>query len=189
MTVPPPLPAVPPALEPTCGALLFECLFLHGLRPRGALADALRAEGFDPHRRAACYPVHLLSRCLTVAAPHVSPGLAREAAHRELGRHLVRGLGHTLLGRLLALVLPRLGPVGLLERYPDYARALAVPFSVRPARVAECAFRVEHRGAAGEGLEDFAAGALEEALRATGVEARVRLEPCAAGHFDAHVTW
>ena len=22
-----------------------------------------------------------------------------------------------------------------------------------------------------------------------GVEARVQLEPCAAGHFDAHVTW
>lgn len=57
-------------------------------------------------------------RCIDVTAKHLFPDRPLDAAHREMGKRLIEGLEHTLLGKALAPVVRMLGVKRVLRRVP-----------------------------------------------------------------------
>jgi uncharacterized protein (TIGR02265 family) len=169
-------------------AMIFEGLFVHGLHVDGELAEALRAEGVDVRALKLEYPMRVLNRCVDLAHQHLYPGLSEDEAQRRLGRIFVQGFAQTLLGRVVVVGMPMLGPVRYLKRFPDHLRLDSSPLRVLPVQVGERAFRMEFRN---EGLvrPEFMAGVLLEGLRLARTEANITVERHSLLSFDLHITW
>jgi uncharacterized protein (TIGR02265 family) len=169
-------------------AMLFESLFIHGLRADAALAAQLRAEGVDLAALKLEYPVRVFNRCVERAGAHVYPGLPVEEARRQLGRVFIEGFAQTLLGKVVAVGMPLLGPVRYLKRFQDHLHMDSSPLRVTPVQLSERAFRMEFRNGV-EVTPHFMAGLLEAGLRFTRTEARVVAEELSPMSFDLHITW
>lgn len=181
-------PKAAAASEPMTRAMLFESLFIHGLKAEGALVEVLRAEGVDLRALKLEYPMRVFNRCVDRAGAHVYPGLPAEAARRQLGRVFIQGFAQTLLGKVVAVGMPLLGPVRYLKRFQDHLHMDSSPLRVTPVQVGERAFRMEFRNGV-EATPDFMAGLLEEGLRYTRTEARIVPERLGPMSFDLHITW
>ncbi|MBZ4418069.1 DUF2378 family protein [Myxococcus sp. RHST-1-4] len=168
--------------------MIFESLFVQGLRADGAFAEALLAEGVDVRALKLEYPMRVLNRCVDLARQHLYPDLPEEAAQRHLGRVFVQGFTQTLLGRVVVVGMPMLGPVRYLKRFPDHLRLDSSPLRVLPVQVGERAFRMEFRN---EALvrPDFLAGVLLEGLKLARAEAAITVERHSLLSFDLHITW
>jgi uncharacterized protein (TIGR02265 family) len=166
----------------------FEGLFVRALVAEGALADALRAAGVDVRRLQPRYPIEIWNEALQVAWKHRYSHLAREAAYRELGRQLAHGFARTLVGRVVDMSLPLLGPERFVQRIPGFSRLDSFEYHVKVEPLGERRFRVSYREDP-DAKPDFMAGLFEVGLRKTGVEPLVvvtRREPMG---FDLDISW
>lgn len=107
-----------PATEPTTDYSVFEGLFAKVLKPSGKFADDLRGIGFDPDRPVPKYPTRVWNAALQVAARHVCPGQPHEQAMRSLGKQFIQGFYGTIVGHMIRVTLPILGPLRVLQRLP-----------------------------------------------------------------------
>ena len=105
-------------------ATMFEGLFRRSLDvpADSTFADDLRAVGFDLRAIEASYDKDVWTASLDVAARHRYPELARYDAWRRLGRDFIDGYLETMIGRLIAVVLPLTSPRRFLENVPAFVR-------------------------------------------------------------------
>ncbi len=180
---PPPL-----GVEPMTRAILFEGLFVHGLPRNEAFEEELRQAGFDRDDLLPRYPLRLFRQCLDIACRHFYPGLTVEEGRRRLGQQFAKGFSQTVLGRVVGVSLPLLGPVRFLKKFPEHLRFDSSPILVNSVQVGERQFRMEFR--TGVGLSPhFLRGILEESLRATRVNPAIRVVQNSPISFDLHITW
>jgi uncharacterized protein (TIGR02265 family) len=183
-------PLTPPPLgvEPLTRAILFEGLFVHGL-PRNEVFEAeLREAGFEREDLLPQYPLRLFRQCLDIACRHFYPGLTVEEGRRRLGQQFAQGFAQTVLGRVVSVSLPLLGPVRFLKKFPEHVRFDSSPILVNTVQVAERQFRLEFR--TGVGLSPhFLRGLLEEGLRMTNATPSIRVTQASPVSFDLHITW
>ncbi|NMO19767.1 DUF2378 family protein [Pyxidicoccus fallax] len=169
-------------------AVMFEALFLHGVRATEALEEAMRAEGVDLRALKPEYPWVTYNRCVDLTWKHLFPDLSAEQGRRELGRAFVRGFTRTLLGGAVVAGQPVLGPARYLKRFPDHLRLDSSRLRVTPIQVGERAFRMEFRNEIPV-TPDFMVGVLEEGLRLTRTEANFTVERHSPMSFDLHIAW
>jgi len=183
-------PLTPPPLgvEPMTRAILFEGLFVHGLPRNEAFEAELREAGFDRDDLLPQYPLRLFRQCLDIACRHFYPGFAVEEGRRRLGQQFAQGFAQTVLGRVVSVSLPLLGPVRFLKKFPEHLRFDSSPILAHVVQVAERQVRMEFR--TGVGLSPyFLRGLLEECLRMTRATPTVRVTQNSPISFDLHITW
>jgi uncharacterized protein (TIGR02265 family) len=185
-----PGPLTPPPLgvEPMTRAILFEGLFVHGLPRNEAFEQEMREAGFDRDDLLPQYPLRLFRQCLDIACRHFYPGLTVEEGRRRLGQQFVQGFSQTVLGRVVSVTLPLLGPARFLKKFPEHLRFDSSPILVSSVQMGERQFRMDFR--TGVGLSPhFLRGILEESLRATRVNPAIRVVQNSPISFDLHITW
>jgi uncharacterized protein (TIGR02265 family) len=166
----------------------FEGLFVRALEADGALADALRAVGVDVRRLQASYPIEVWNEALEVAWRQRLAHLDREAAYRELGRQLAVGFSRTLVGKVVDVSLPMLGPDRFVQRIPSLSRLDTFEYKVDVTRLGERHYRVSYREDP-DAKPDFMAGLFEEGLRRTGMAATVAVTLRVPRGFDLEMRW
>jgi len=168
---------------------VFEGLFVHVLhvRPDGPEADALRRVGFDLRNPQAEYSGRVWKDALELACQFHYPELSREEAQRTLGRRFIEGFVQTLAGRVLKLILPMVGPEGVLRRLHPLmsigspnTRLVVSDFGAHDWRVE---FQVRWA------MPDFVAGLLETALSRTGPEVQVQVLERSEDRYLLAVRW
>lgn len=183
-------PLTPPPLgvEPMTRAILFEGLFVQGLSRNEAFEQELREAGFDRDDLLPQYPLSVFRKCLDIACRHFYPGLTVEEGRRRLGHQFVQGFCRTVLGGVVSVSMPLLGPVRFLKKFPEHLRFDSSPILVNAVQVGERQFRMEFR--TGVGLSPFfLRGILEEALRMTKANPVIRVAQSSPISFDLHITW
>jgi uncharacterized protein (TIGR02265 family) len=183
-------PLTPPPLgvEPMSRALLFESLFIHGLSRNEAFEQELREAGFDRDDLLPQYPLSLFRSCLDIACRHFYPGMTVEEGRRRLGHHFVQGFSRTVLGGVVSVSMPLLGPARFLKKFPEHLRFDSSPIFVNAVEVGERQFRMEFR----TGVElspYFLRGILEEGLRLTRANPTIRVAQGSPISFELHITW
>jgi uncharacterized protein (TIGR02265 family) len=165
----------------------FEGMFVRALQPQGAFLEELRRLGYDPQKPEPAYPTELWIKSLEVAQRHRYPGTAPSQCLRQLGRDFARGFLDTLVGKVIGVGLPLLGPVRALKRLPSYVTTTRNDVSV--AVVAEADRRIRMRVADPFPVPEFFAGIIEVGLERAGVQATVTTENAKAGHYDMVASW
>ena len=166
----------------------FEGLFVRALGAEGAFADALKTVGVDVRRLQPGYPIEVWNEALEVAWKQCFAHLTREEAYRELGRQMAYGFARTLVGRVVDVSLPLLGPERFVQRIPSLSKLDSYEYQVRVESLGERRFRV-HYWNDPDAKPDFMAGLFEVGLRKTGVQPVVtvaRREPKA---FELDLSW
>jgi len=166
----------------------FEGLFVRALEAQGALADALRTVGVDVRRLQSSYPIEVWNEALELTWRHSFAHLAREAAYRELGRRLAIGFSRTLVGKVVDMSLPLLGPERFIQHIPSLSRLDSFEYKVEVARLGERHYRVCYREDP-DAKPDFMAGLFEEGLRKTGIAPTVGVTRREPQGFDLELRW
>ncbi|WP_224246850.1 DUF2378 family protein [Hyalangium gracile] len=166
----------------------FEGLFVRALGAEGAFADALRTVGVDVRRLQPSYPIEVWNEALEVAWKQRFAHLERESAYRELGRQLAYGFIKTLVGKVVEVSLPLLGPERFVQRLPSLSRLDTFDYEVEVERLAERRYRVSYRRDP-DAKPDFMAGLFEVGLRRTGVEPTVTVTMRERAGFDLEMRW
>ena len=166
----------------------FEGLFVRALEARGELADALRTVGVDVRHLHSNYPIEVWNEALELAWRHRFAHLEREPAYRELGRQLALGFSRTLVGKVVDVSLPLLGPDRFVQRIPSLSRLDSFEYQVEVARLGERHYRVCYREDP-DAKPDFMAGLFEEGLRKTGIAPTVVVTRREPRGFDLELRW
>lgn len=166
----------------------FEGLFVRALTAEGAFADALRTVGVDVRRLQPRYPIEVWNESLEVAWKHCFSHLERDEAYRELGRQLAHGFSRTLVGKVVDVSLPLLGPERFVQRIPVLSRLDTFEYQVQVEPLGERRFRVSYREDP-DAKPDFMAGLFEVGLRKTGVEPVVAVTMREPTAFDLEMSW
>jgi uncharacterized protein (TIGR02265 family) len=174
--------------EPRVPASVFEGLFVRSLKAEGRLARELEALGYHMKRPEVDYPIQLWQRAVALARLEVYAGLGEEEAYRQLGRQLVAGFADTLVGRVVAVALPMLGPVRALERLPRYLALMGrtdVEVSQTPAGERGRRLYLTDR----YNRPDLTAGGLERMLELAHVQPRITVEERGPEGYRLLVRW
>jgi uncharacterized protein (TIGR02265 family) len=166
----------------------FEGLFVRALGAQGALADALRTVGVDVRRLQPSYSIEVWNEALEVAWKQCFPDLDRESAYRELGRQLAHGFIRTLVGKVVDVSLPLLGPERFIQRIPSLTRLDTFDYEVEVERLEARRYRVSYRRDP-DAKPDFMAGLFEVGLRKAGVDPRVVVTMREPSGFDLELSW
>jgi uncharacterized protein (TIGR02265 family) len=166
----------------------FEGLFVRALEADGALADALHTVGVDVRQLQASYPIEVWNEALEVVWRQRFPQLEREAAYRELGRQLALGFTRTLVGKVVDVSLPLLGPDRFIQRIPSLSRLDTFEYQVQVAQLGERHYRVAYREDP-DAKPDFMAGLFEEGLRRTGIVPTVTVTHREPHGFHLEMRW
>lgn len=150
---------------------VFEGLFHLLLAPEGEFAAELRAAGYDLAAPLPQYPGKVFQDCLRIARRRAYPDLPPEEAERALGKRFLDGYFATIVGRLIAAVLPIVGTSGALKRYARFYKSGSVGTVVTSEPLGERCWRVCLRDRFMN--VDFNHGLLEAALLRTGVQPTV----------------
>lgn len=177
-----------PAVQPRIPCSVFEGLFVRGLEPNPALAQALAAEGYDPRCPEVHYPVTVWKRCVERARQLAYGELGDLDAYRILGRKLTEGFADTLVGRVAAVALPMIGPARVVERLPRYLAMMGRPdLEVKLVAVGERARSISVPDQYNR--PEFIGGALEVALERAHVRPIISVEERSLQGFRLLVRW
>ncbi len=165
----------------------FEGMFVRALQPQGAFLEELRGLGYDPQKPEPAYPTDVWIKSLEVAQRHRYPRLSPSQGLRQLGRDFVNGFLDTLVGKVIGVGLPLLGPVRALKRLPSYVTTTRTDVTVEV--VVEGDRRVRMRVADPFPIPEFFAGIVEVGLERAGVKAAVTTEAAGDGRYDMVASW
>jgi uncharacterized protein (TIGR02265 family) len=167
----------------------FVGLFEKGLRVQaGPLADALLEVGYDIHRPKGEYPITVWNDALRVTWKHLWPEKSYEQAYRDFGRRFFDGFAQTMVGAVLAVGLPVLGPERFLRRLPQYMKVDTYSYRVETREEAPRHWLLVFRNDP-DAKPDFIAGLVEASLLRIGVQATVDVTFREPTHFDLTVRW
>ncbi|MDY7227787.1 DUF2378 family protein [Hyalangium rubrum] len=166
----------------------FEGLFVRALGAEGGFADALRTVGVDVRRLQPSYPIEVWNEALEVAWKQRFPHLGREDAYRQMGRQLAFGFSRTLVGKVVDVSLPLLGPDRFVMRIPSLSKLDTFEYEVRVEKLGDKGYRVSYRNDP-DAKPDFMAGLFEEGLRKTGVSPTVAVTLREPQGFDLEMRW
>jgi uncharacterized protein (TIGR02265 family) len=166
---------------------IFEGLFVKMLKPTGAFAEDLLRAGYDLKRQERIYPESVFKACVRIACRHVYPGMEEGAAMRLLGRRFIEGFFDTIAGRIVAVSLPVLGPVGLIRRLPRLwaMGTKGIKAEVREVTARQWLIEVHSRNAMG----DFDAGFVSYLLERMGVDPKVEVTERREEYTVLSVSW
>ncbi|HZI16733.1 MAG TPA: DUF2378 family protein [Myxococcus sp.] len=178
----------PPSAGSTTSHAVFEGLFHRALHPTGAFADALREAGYDLKRPQSRYPTHVWHACLEVARRHAFGSLPEAEGYRRMGHRFIEGWFETIIGKIIAVGLPLLGPERALERAPRTWSAAQPDLKMELRKQAERHWEATLRE---QGvLPDFCAGLLEGSARVAGAPAAsVTVRERGLDHCVLEVRW
>lgn len=178
--------AAPARIEETTDNSAFEGLFQRALKPAGAFAEELRAAGYDLRQPRPKYPTRVWRDCLGVALRHVHAGKPPEQGMRLLGHAFIDGFSDTIMGKLVSVALPLLGPDRITQKFPKYWEAtrpgVKIETIVENANRRRLVFRDPHP------MPDFVAGIIEAALERAGKPVQVEVGSRGAIGFEIIVT-
>jgi uncharacterized protein (TIGR02265 family) len=99
---------------------MFEGLYVRALQPEGAFKGRLREKGFDLDRQKVSYPMSVWADCLDVTADELYPGRPRAESWQRIGRQFIDGYFSTLVGRMIAAMMPFMSAKTFLGRVPRF---------------------------------------------------------------------
>lgn len=167
-------PKPPPELAgPWTQASVFEALFQRALGGDATLAAALREKGVDVARLELRYPTALWCECVELARRHRFPKLHPAKGERALGRLLGEAFFGTLIGRVLSVGLPLLGPQRTLRRLSRSFAAVSTDVAID---VSEHGDGTRVRFDEANPRPELVSGVLEVALGRSGFEGRIDVE-------------
>lgn len=105
---------------PRIPASVMEGLFVRGLHADDKLAEGLLGLGYDIRKPELNYSVLTWQRGVNLARQELLGHLGDDEAYRLLGRKLVTGFLETLVGRVVAVAMPMIGPARVVDRLPRY---------------------------------------------------------------------
>ena len=99
---------------------MFEGLYMQALQPQGAFKERLREKGFDLDHQRTSYPIGVWVTCLDVTSAELYPGQPRAVAWQHIGYRFVEGYFRTLVGRMIASMLPFMSAKRFMGRVPGF---------------------------------------------------------------------
>lgn len=173
--------------SPQVPASMFEGLFVRALPADPDFHAALRAVRVDVAKLLPHYPVEVWQEAMAVARQHFHPGQSRAQADWQLGRAFARGFMETLVGRVIAVTMPMLGPARLVERLPRHLATGRADMRATVEATGESARRV--RIEALHPMPDFMAGCIEVMMERTRVKPHVEVVERAPTAYVLNVRW
>ncbi|MCE9671916.1 DUF2378 family protein [Myxococcus stipitatus] len=182
-------PAEPPLpVAPRIPSSVLEGLFVRGLKADERLLQAVEALGYDPRRPEVDYPVEVWQRAVALARQECFAHLGDEDAYRQVGRTVVEGFAQTLLGRVVAVALPMIGPARAIERIPRYLGLMGRPdIEVTCTPVGERGRRLVLTDRYNR--PDVVAGGLERMLEVANAQPRITVEERTPERYRLLVRW
>jgi uncharacterized protein (TIGR02265 family) len=181
-------PPVEPRALPRIPVSVMEGLFVRGLKAEGRLAERLLSYGYDIKKPEVSYSVLTYQRCVNAARGETYSHLGDEEAYRMLGRKLVDGFLETLVGKVVAVAMPMIGPGRVIERLPRYLAMMGRgEMEVRITPAGETARRIYFGDIYNR--PEFLAGALEVALERAHVKPSVTVEERTSEGYRLYLRW
>lgn len=167
---------------------VMEGLFVRGLKAEGRLVERLLSLGYDIKKPEVNYSVLTYQRCVNAARQEAFPHLTDEEAYRLLGRRLVEGFLETLVGKVVAVAMPMIGPGHVVERLPRYLAMMGR---------GEMVVRITPAGGTARRIyfgdiynrPEFLAGCLDAALEKACVHPTVSVEERTSDGYRLFVRW
>lgn len=185
---PPTASAAGPKVQPRVPVSVMEGLFVRGLKAEGALLERILGLGYDPRRPEVTYPITTYQKCISAARYELYAHLSDEEAYRRLGRTLANGFLETLVGRVVGVAMPMIGPARVVERIPRYVSVMGRPEMVVRIIPAGDRGRRVHFGDT-YNHPDFMAGNLEVALERASSTPTVVVEERTAEGYRLFARW
>lgn len=178
----------PVTADDQVNSAIFEGLFVRALGDDRAMAADLLALGVDVGHLKTSYPAQTWLAALELARKRLYPEQPPAIAFRELGRVFLRGFEKTLIGSVLGVAAPLVGPARFLPRVPRMMN------TVRPTGMHA---RLEVAGEREQVLyvldphasPEFFAGCFEQILTLCKATGTVAIEPSAEGGFALRIKW
>jgi uncharacterized protein (TIGR02265 family) len=164
-----------------------EGMYVRALQPTGAFADELRAMGVDVKRLEPSYPTAVWQASIEVARRHVAAHLPQAAGYQLLGEKFIGGFFDTLVGKMIAVGLPLLGPSRALQRLARTWASAQSNLKVEVLQEAENSWRITLREHAINA--DFCVGIFVGGLTRTNVKPDVQVLERSAEHCAIQVRW
>ncbi|MBF5045212.1 DUF2378 family protein [Aggregicoccus sp. 17bor-14] len=164
-----------------------EGLYVRALKPTGAFEEELRQVGVDVKRLEATYPLPVWYAAMRVALRHVAPHLPEEQGYRLLGDRFIAGFFDTLVGKLVAVGVPLLGPDKTLERLARTWSAAQPTLRAETRKVGDGLWQVTLQQAGV--LPDFCSGILEAGLSRANVKPQATVLERSYDHCVIQVRW
>ncbi len=99
---------------------MFEGLYMQALKPQGPFKERLREKGFDLDHQRSVYPIGVWIACLDVTSAELYPGQRRAVAWQHIGFRFVEGYFQTIVGRMIASMLPFMSVKRFMGRVPGF---------------------------------------------------------------------
>jgi len=181
------MPPPAPAKESVTRSASFEGMFVRALQPTGAFAEELRAVGVDLQRLEPTYPLPVWYAAVRVALRHVAGHLPEEAGFRLLGERFIAGFFDTLVGKMVAVGLPLLGPDKTVQRLARTWTTAQPTLRMETVKEAEGRWRLTlHQQGV---LPHFCAGIIHAGLQRTGVTPDIQVLEHGPAHCVLQVRW
>ena len=178
----------PPRALPRIPVSVMEGLFVRGLKAEGRLAERLLSYGYDIKKPEVSYSVLTYQRCVNAARHEMYGHLGDEEAYRILGRKMIDGFLETLVGKVIAVAMPMIGPARVLERLPRYCAMMGRgEMEVRITPAGETARRIYFGDIYNR--PEFLAGALEVGLERAHVKPTITVEERTSEGYRLFVRW
>jgi uncharacterized protein (TIGR02265 family) len=181
------LPTVSPAGTGLVPRRSFDALFLRALSPSPALAGALRELGYSPEEPREEYPLHVWCQALELTRQDVYGTLEPAEGYRRLGERFADGFHDTLLGRVFATSVARLGPERYLLRLPTFMRTTRAGLTAVVQANGPGDWTVDVTDS--QPLPEFVAGTIERTLQVAGAMARVEVARADVDGYQLSVRW
>jgi uncharacterized protein (TIGR02265 family) len=164
-----------------------EGLFARALEPTGAFADELRALGVDLQRLEPTYPLPVWYAAVRVALRYVAGHLPEDAGYRLLGDRFIAGYFDTLVGKMIAIGLPLLGPDKTMQRLARTWTTGQPTLRMETLKEAQGQWRLTlHQQGV---LPHFCAGIIHSALQRTQVTPEIQVLEHSPAHCVLQVRW
>jgi uncharacterized protein (TIGR02265 family) len=173
---------------PRIPSSVMEGLFVRGLKADGKLAEGLLSLGYDLKKPDLNYSVLTWQRCVNLARQELFGQMTDEEAYRLLGRKLVSGFLETIVGRVVAVAMPMIGPARVVDRLPRYLAMMGrgeIELTITP--VGERGRRVQMMDRYNR--PEFMAGCLEVGLERADAKPNVTVEERSAEGYRLFLRW
>jgi uncharacterized protein (TIGR02265 family) len=166
-------------------ARTFESI-LTAVRPSGAALQRIAEAGYTGNPDD-LYPLRTWCEVLEVLRMDRFSALPEALGYRALGHAFLDGFAETVVGRVICLMLPWMGPERMLISFPRYAAHGRPDARIEMKPAGERCWRA-HVHMPGS-VPEFTAGVLERGLNRTGATGTVTVENVQGEDFDLVARW